>query len=200
MATFWPEADAIAARNNLNVALYHLRQDFSRYHKTFPFVHYRDGCYLLNAELAVWVDVEAFDRHLRTAQQHDARHDTPQAIAAYRSAEALYQGDCLLEDRHEEWAALLSQAYRIKYLNVLEYLGARAMETGDYQECASLWQKAVTLDNCNEQAHQHIMQCYLQLGQRQMALRQYQLCEEALQKELGLEPTAKTRSLRESIR
>lgn len=200
MEIFWSDTDAHAARNNLNVALYHLRQDFSRYHKTFPFVHYRDGCYLLNPELAVWVDVEVFEQYIRTAQQHDARRDIAQAISAYRSAEALYQGDCLLEDRHEEWAALLSQAYRLKYLNVLEYLGARTLEAGDYQECAALWQKAVALDNCNEQAHQHIMRCYLKMGQRQMALRQYQLCEEALKKELGLEPAAQTRQLLEHIR
>jgi DNA-binding SARP family transcriptional activator len=200
METFWPDTDTHAARNNLNVALYHLRQDLSRYHKSFPFVHYRDGYYQLNTELSTWVDVEAFDQHLRVAQQHDARHETTLAISAYRDAEALYQGDCLEDDLPEDWAALISQAYRLKYLGVLEYLGAHTRENGDYQECALLWQKAVTLDSCNEQAHQRIMYCYWQMGQRQMALRQYQICEENLQKELGLEPTQQTRQLLAQIR
>ena len=200
METFWPDTDTHAARNNLNVALYHLRQDLSRYHKSFLFVHHRDGYYQLNTELSTWVDVEAFDHHLRTAQQHDARYESARAITAYRDAEALYQGDCLEDDLHENWAALISQAYRLKYLGVLEYLGARTLENGDYQECATLWHKAVALDSCNEQAHQRIMYCYLQMGQRQMAMRQYQICEENLRKELGLEPTQLTRQLLEQIR
>lgn len=200
METFWPDTDAQAARNNLNVALYHLRQDLSRYHKTFPFVRHRDGYYQFNPELAIWVDVEAFNHAIHTARQYDNRHETAQAIAAYREAEALYQGDCLQEDVNEEWAALISQAYRLKYLGVLEYLGARTLESGDYQECAALWHKAVALDSCNEQAHRHIMHCYWQMGQRQMAVRQYQLCAESLKKELGLEPAPQTLQLLEQIR
>lgn len=200
METFWRDTEARAARNNLNVALYHLRQDLSRYHKTFPFVSHHDGYYQLNTELAIWVDVEAFDHAIHSGQQHDARHETVLAITAYRNAEGLYQGDCLQEDTHEEWAALISQAYRMKYLSALDYLGKRMLENGDYQECVTLWHKAVTLDSCNEQAHRRIMHCYLQMGQRQMALRQYQLCAESLKKELGLEPTPQTRQLLEQIR
>jgi len=199
METFWPDTDTQAARNNLNVALYHLRQDFSRYHKSFTFVHYREGCYLLNQELDIWVDIEVFDHHLRTAQQHAARYEIAQAISAYHRAEAIYQGDCLQEDQHEEWAAHISQAYRLKYLGIVAYLGMHTLEAGDYQECTALWQKAVALDSCNEQAHQHIIQCYLKMGQRQMALRQYQLCAEALQRELGLEPSAETQQCLERI-
>lgn len=200
MEIFWPDADARAARNNLNVSLYYLRQNLSRYHKTFPFVLYRDGCYFLNTELSIWLDVEMFDRYIRQAQQHRARHEIAEAIAGYRCAEALYQGDCLLDENGDEWALLLSQSYRMKYLNILEYLGDRLLENGDSQECVSLWQKALGLDNCNEEAHQRIMYCYLQMGQRQMALRQYQLCETALQKDLGLKPSAATRQLLEEIR
>lgn len=199
METFWPDIEMRAARNNLNVSIYYLRQDLSRYHKTFAFVSYRDDCYSLNPELSLWVDTEAFDQYVKVAQQYDARHDTGQAIAHYRLAEALYQGDCLLDD-DEEWASLIRQAYRMKYLGVLEYLGDRMMEAGEHQECATLWQKAVMLDSCNEQAHQRIMYCYWQMGQRQMALRQYQICEESLQKELGLAPASQTRQLLEQIR
>ncbi|UOG92989.1 MAG: hypothetical protein L3K52_04465 [Candidatus Thiothrix sulfatifontis] len=199
METFWTEIDARAARNNLNVSIYYLRQDLSRYHKTFTFVSYKDDCYSINPALSLWVDTEAFDQHIKIAQQHDTRNDTTQAIASYRLAEALYQGDCLLED-DEEWASLIRQAYRMKYLSVLEYLGDRMMEAGEYQECATLWQKAVMLDSCNEKAHRRIMRCYLKMGQRQMAQRQYQVCEAALKKELNLEPCAKTIQLLNQIR
>jgi DNA-binding SARP family transcriptional activator len=199
METFWPDIEARAARNNLNVSIYYLRQDLSRYHKTFAFVSYRDDCYSLNPELSLWVDTEAFDQHIKVAQQHDTRHDTGQAVASYRLAEALYQGDCLLDD-DEEWASLIRQAYRMKYLSVLEYLGDRMLEAGEHQDCATLWQKAVMLDSCNEKAHRRIMLCYLKMGQRQMAQRQYQVCEAALKKELNLEPSAKTIQLLHQIR
>jgi DNA-binding SARP family transcriptional activator len=199
METFWPDIEARAARNNLNVSIYYLRQDLSRYHKTFAFVSYRDDCYSLNPALSLWVDTEAFDQYVKVAQQHDTHHDPGQAIASYRLAEALYQGDCLLDD-DEEWASLIRQAYRMKYLSVLEYLGDRMLEAGEHQECATLWQKAVMLDSCNEKAHRRIMRCYLKMGQRQMAQRQYQVCEAALKKELNLEPSAKTIQLLNQIR
>lgn len=198
METFWPNVETRAARNNLNVSLYYLRQDLSRYHKTFAFVRYQDDCYSLNPALSLWVDTDAFDQYLKLAQQHDTRHDTAQATANYRLAEALYQGDCLLDD-DEEWANLIRQAYQMKYLGVLEYLGERMLEAGEYQECVTLWQKAVMLDSCNETAHRHIMDCYLKMGQRQMAQRQYQVCAAALKKELNLEPSAQTLQLLQQI-
>ncbi len=191
MATFWPDITAHAARNNLNVSLYSLRQELSRYHKYFKFVCYRDDCYFLNPALNLWVDTEAFDRYLHLAQHYAALHETEQAVAAYRLAEMLYQGDCLQDD-DDTWANLTRQAYRLKYLNLLEYLGDQMFASGNYQECATLWQKALLQDSCDERAHRRIMRCYLQMGQRQMVLRQYQLCEAALQKELGLAPSSKT--------
>lgn len=191
METFWRNADAHAARNNLNVSLYSLRQDLSRYHKQFTFVCYHDGGYSLNPALDVWVDTEAFDHYCRIAQQHEARHETALAVAAYRLAEVLYQGDCLQGD-DDTWASLTRQAYCLKYLNLLSYLGDQMFASGNYQECVTLWQKALLHDSCDERAHRYIMRCYLKMEQRQMALRQYQLCEAALQKELSLTPSPKT--------
>jgi DNA-binding SARP family transcriptional activator len=199
METFWPDIDARAARNNLNVSIYYLRQDLSRYHKTFQFVLYQDDCYRLNPDLSLWVDVEAFDQAIRTAHRHLTNQEITPAIAAYRDAEALYQGDCL-QDETNEWASLTTQAYRARYLEILGYLAERLFGEGDYQECANLWQKAVALDSCDERAHRKIMQCYLKVGQRQLALRQYHFCVEALHKELGLEPSPKTLRLLEQIR
>lgn len=161
---------------------------------------YQDGCYLLNAELSVWLDVETFDHYIRQAQQHHGKHETGQAIASYRCAEGLYQGDCLVDEAGGDWAGIISQSYRIKYLNILAYLGDHLLERGEIQECIALWQKALVLDSCNEEAHQRIIRCYLQMGQRQMALRQYQVCEAALQKTLGLTPSPTTRQLLEQIR
>ncbi len=161
-------------------------------------MRYQDDCYSLNPALSLWVDTEAFDQYVKSAQQHATRRDPAQAIAHYRLAEALYQGDCLLDDT-EEWANLIRQAYQMKYLSVLEYLGERMLDAGEYQECATLWQKAVMLDSCNETAHRHIMSCYLKMGQRQMAQRQYHVCAAAMKKELNLEPSAQTRQLLQQI-
>lgn len=199
METFWPDIDIRAARNNLNVSIYYLRQDLSRYHKRFQFVLYQDDCYLLNPELSLWADAEAFDKAIRQAHRHLAKHETALATAAYRDAEALYKGDCL-QGETTDWATLTTQAYRTRYLEIISHLGEQLFADGDYQGCAEWWQKAIAFDNCDERAHRHIMQCYLKAGHRQLALRQYHLCVESLHKELGLEPSAKTQEVLAQIR
>ena len=46
----------------------------------------------------------------------------------------------------------------------------------------------LAIDKCLEEAHYGIMRCYLHLGKRGLALRQYQHCVAALHNELAVTP------------
>jgi DNA-binding SARP family transcriptional activator len=50
-------------------------------------------------------------------------------------------------------------------------------------------------DGRNEAAHRALMQLYLAQGDRTQALRQYQICRERLQHQLGVKPEAETERL-----
>src|SRR5262249_55785786 len=55
MDRFWPDATPEAARNNLNVALYGLRQAL-KMACDMPIVLFQEGAYRLNPQLNIWVD------------------------------------------------------------------------------------------------------------------------------------------------
>ena len=59
--------------------------------------------------------------------------------------------------------------------------------------------RLIAFDPLQEVVHRTLMRLYVRLGRRAAALRQYQLCVSALQRELGVEPEADTRQLYQEI-
>jgi DNA-binding SARP family transcriptional activator len=200
METFWPEVDPDSARNNLNVAIYGLRKALSKVNTDFPYVLFQDGCYLLNPELRIWVDAEAFMAHVQKAKECERRGDMAAAIHEYRAAETIYQSEFLVEDRYEEWLTGARQSFQDTYLAVMNRLSNYYYEQHDYEACVTICAKTLADDVCNEELHQRLMRCYSLMGYTHLALRQYHTCREILVRELSLAPSRETIRLFEQIR
>jgi DNA-binding SARP family transcriptional activator len=192
MERFWPEAGPEAARNNLNVAIHRLRRTLGRV--GFPVVLFADGHYLLNPQLVVAIDADAFLAHASRASELERGQDMDGAIREYTACVALYQGELLAEDRHDydEWLLPLRQQLRDRYLHVLARLGQIRFDRQDVLACTTTCAKILAVDGCNEGAHRNLMRCYGALGQPQLAQRQYQTCIQALNRELGIPASRET--------
>jgi len=79
MAVFWPESTADAARNSLNVAIHGLRQTLRTVAGDRPIVICKEHSYFIEPDLGIWVDVEAFEERLKSAEQHLNTDDAAQA-------------------------------------------------------------------------------------------------------------------------
>jgi DNA-binding SARP family transcriptional activator len=200
MELFWPDYHPDAARNNLNVAIYGLRQALRNARPSFSHILFQDDSYLPNPELEIWVDFEAFMEHYSTAQALERQRDLVGAIREYRAAEALYQGEFLEEDRYESWLTSLRQNLQDDYLSLLDRLGRFYLEHEDYAACTAVCNKMLAIDDCIEEAHRRLMRCYSEQNQRFLALRQYHLCVEALATVLDVSPSPTTTELYEQIR
>jgi DNA-binding SARP family transcriptional activator len=200
MELFWPEMDPDAARNNLNVAIYGLRQALRAGRPTFSHVLYQDDCYLINPELRIWVDSEAFDRHYAAAQTLQQQSRLSEAMAEYRAAEALYQGEYMEEDRYEDWMIPRRRRLEARYLDLLDRLVRYSYDREHDAACIALCHKTLAVDACREEAHRRLMRCYSRQGQPYLALRQYHLCVEALREELDVPPAEQTLALYQRIR
>jgi DNA-binding SARP family transcriptional activator len=200
MELFWPSAHPDAARNNLNVAIYGLRQALRQTRPSFSHVLFQDDCYLLNPDLKIWVDCEAFMEHLTTARALEHRWRLAAAMREYRAAEALYQGEFLEEDRYEDWLIPQRQGLQDDYLSLLDRLSHHYFEQEDYGACATVCSKMLAVDSCHEEAHRRLMHCYSRQGQPYLALRQYHLCKETLEEELDAPPTSTTTAFYERVR
>jgi len=200
MDLFWRGADPDAARNNLNVAIYGLRQALRAARPDFSHILFQDDHYLLNPSMAVWVDAEEFLAHCERGRKLEKEEKSAPAAAEYEVAEGLYQGDFLEEDLYEDWPMLQREGLRDSYLVILERLSRHYLESQRYAMCIHLCQKILAKDDCREDAHRRLMRCYCRQGQPYLALRQYHVCAETLQKELEVPPMAETLALYERIR
>lgn len=200
MDTFWPEAHPDAARNNLNVAIYGLRQAFRMARPSYSHIIFEYDSYMLNPELQIWVDYETFLENLSSGQKLEQRGELEGAMNLYSAAVAHYQGEFMEEDRYEDWPTSTREHLRENYLDLLDRLSRYYFDQTDTSTCTTMCRKILAIDPCREEAHRRLMRCYLHHGQPYLALRQYHLCEEALQKELDISPMEETLVLYQTIR
>jgi DNA-binding SARP family transcriptional activator len=199
MDLFWPEVDPDAARNNLNVAIYGLRQAFRDGDTDFSHVLYQDEHYLLNPELQVWLDVEEFMARFQSGQRLQHEGLVTEAVREYHAAEALYQGELLEEDRYEEWLMPLRRQLASSHLELLERLSQYYLDKEEYTSCITICRSMLSLDPCLEDSHCCLMRCHCRQGQRHLALRQYHQCVKVLKEDLEVEPGPRTEELYEKI-
>ena len=181
MALLWSDRSDEQARASLRQALAELRRAFG---EPSPLRAEHDAVSLDPAMIAV--DAIEFER-LARAGKLDA-------------ATALYDGP-LLDDHgvrdgaFEDW--LHVERTRLHDL-AIDILGAlAASQSGD--TAIETAQRLLQLDPAREESHRTLMRLYIAAGQRAQALRQYQHCCNALQRELQAKPDIETESLYRQI-
>ncbi len=199
METFWPDSTPEAARNSMNVTLHNLR-----YILCFPDVNhpilFHEGGYRLNPAIDVWVDLDEFEMLIQKGRQLDAAGQNAESIQMSEAAVALYHGDFLSEDLYDEWPVTQRERLRTLFLDALDRLSQQYFAQENFHTCLQLCQRILERDICREDVHRRIMRCHSRLGQDCLAIRQYQICVQALQSELEVEPESNTRQLYERIR
>jgi DNA-binding SARP family transcriptional activator len=199
MELFWPDSEPETARRNLYQAIYTLRQTLQSGGPNFPYILCEESCYLLNLALALWVDSEAFMAHYQAGKRLEQEGHLRQAVEEYELAETLYEGEFLAEDIYEEWSLVDRENLKHAHLDILDRLGQYYFDQEQFPLCIVFCQKLLLEDNCREDAHRRLMQCYLRQGQRHLALHQYHRCVEVLKQELDTPPMPSTTELYRQI-
>jgi DNA-binding SARP family transcriptional activator len=81
------------------------------------------------------------------------------------------------------------------YLNSLAHLMRTYEHRCDFEKSLACGQRILEEDPLREEIHRAMMRLYLQNGQRALAVRQYQICRDALGDELGISPMEETQAL-----
>jgi len=206
-AIFWPEAEQSRARAALRSALWTLNKTpLAAWLAIEPEeVGLRPspdspGC--------LTVDVLCFREHLAAWRQHN--HDTPalcpDCLAGLTEAVALYRDDFMagftLPDApaFDEWQFFQADDLRQKLAAALEALVAAHQTLGDAEAAIPFARRYVALDPLHEPAQRLLMQAYARAGRQSAALRQFELCRQTLQAELGVEPAPETEALYQQLR
>lgn len=200
MEQFWPDSVPDLARNNLNVAIYGLRKALRNDYEGFSHILFQDNAYRLNPEMVIWIDAEDFEFQVKEANRLEQQGTWETAVSVYQTAEALYQGAFLEDDRYEEWIDDHRYHLQTQHVHVLKRLSHYYFTQELYSHCIAVCQKILAADGCCEEAHRWLMTSYYQQGQRHLALRQYHRCQTALANDLDVEPMPETVDLYEQIR
>jgi DNA-binding SARP family transcriptional activator len=193
---FWGDYPEERARNCLNTAFWRLRQALEP--KGVPRGAYLETNHLgeirFNPRSDYWLDVEQFLQQANGVLAKATNAVTEAEVQALREVLALYQGP-LLEGFFSNWVMHQREHIHMTFLNALQYLMTYYQERGRYEDSLVHAQKILEFDPLREEVHRQIMRLYFDLGQRALAIRQYELCRAALSNALDLQPMPETENL-----
>lgn len=121
-------------------------------------------------------------------------------VARRAGQDEFLEGLSLREDPFDEWLA--DQRARLRRLTCdrLAEAAAERAAAGAVDDAMELARRQLALDPASEEGHRLLMELYARCGRRPEAIRQYEVCLEALQRHLGVAPSVETVRLYESLR
>jgi DNA-binding SARP family transcriptional activator len=136
----------------------------------------------------VWVDVWAFEDLLA---RPDA--DTTEVMT-------LYRGAFLAEDDGEPWPVTMRERLRGRFIHAVAEIGRRLEDDSRPDDAIECYLRGLDADPVIEQFYQGLMRCYATLERRSEALSAYQRLKRMLSISLGVQPSAQTERLYQSLK
>jgi two-component SAPR family response regulator len=173
---FWPESRG-GSKTNLYSATKVIRKCLRMAAKDSDcefVLREKDGL-RFDASLPRWCDLEQFESALASED-----------LDVLRSAAELVRG-AFLEGCYLDWAQRRRNQLEEQSLQLFSKLAQRLVEQNPL-EAADYAQRGLEIDPLLQECHLFKMQAYLAAQQPERALKQFQVCERELKRELGIEP------------
>ena len=197
-ALLWPEYDQSKAFTNLRHVLWETQQAIGE-----GWIIADRETVGLNIDADIWLDVAHFESMLNASR---AQTDIALRIALLTDSVTIYRNHFLtgfsLKDapHFNEWAFTESENLRGKLATALTTLSDDLCSSGQAETAIPHARRLIALDPLNEASHRQMMKIYIEAGQHNAAIKQYQTCEQLLRKELGVDSQPETRALYKRIR
>ncbi|WP_169261729.1 BTAD domain-containing putative transcriptional regulator [Aromatoleum diolicum] len=187
-ALLWADCGDAQARTSLRQALAAIRKSLGE-----------DDCIVADTQTittrpeALAVDAVEFERLVAEGTEG----------SLWRAVE-LYCGDLLegfsvAAPGFEAWLGAQQEYLRHLAVDALARLAEGHAERGQIERAIAAATRLIAIDPLHEQIHRLLMGLYLKQGRQAAALKQYQLCREILQRELGVSPEAETERVHRDI-
>ncbi len=190
-AMFWGGTAESQARTNLRQTLSSLRRALTSL----------NGAHLLTEGDHVALDLNGLALDVLRFEELIARstpEDLEQAIALYKGD--LLDGFSLNEEPFEEWIRSERERLRAMAVAALERLVTHYLDAQDFSRCVQVATRLLALDPLREDIHRALMRAYAAQGRLSLALKQYDICRDALRRELGVRPESESEQLYARIR
>ncbi len=197
---FWPDTPDASARRNLTRQLTHLRRALPA-----PEVLMTSGDQVTLDPDRVWSDTAAFERLCATPDGESRLLREAGFLDALQQAVDLYRGSFLAgfslgrSPEFEAWASMEQRALEHQCLETLSALTVQYAARSEYDPAIACARRYLAIDDLAEETHRRLIELYAAAGDRSAALRQYERCTEALERELGVDPLPETRAVYEAV-
>lgn len=191
----WPDVAPETAANNLNKSIHAARRALEpglTKGSLSRFVLTSGNQVILASPGTLRVDVHAFERAANAAMRD-------RDIGEARRAVQMYTGELLVEDLYETWTVARRDLLRLLFRTLSTQAVQWLLERGEPGPGLEIAQRLVQDDPLDEHAHRLLMQLHAASGQREMALRQFEVARSVMLKagiELGPEIVELERTLR----
>ena len=191
----WPDVSSDDGKQNLKVVLHRLRKTLGAVtRKGSPYVWYKNNRISLNRSL-IRLDIDEFLSFYNRARRAEQARDIKGSIAFGNFAIELYKGDYLDDELYVPWTILKREEIRALYIDILRRTAAQYENHGSSRKSIDLYKLILKSDPTMEEAYQKLMLAYSKLAMKSNAIKVYEECREALDKELGVAPDKLTTSI-----
>ncbi|MDX1614896.1 MAG: BTAD domain-containing putative transcriptional regulator [Candidatus Promineifilaceae bacterium] len=178
----WPDTDEAKARNSLRHALWQLRKGLGK-----EAVLSDQRSVAFNLEIDHWSDVA----------QLSASADGQTLDADLAAAEA-YAGE-LLPGFYEEWVGLARDQLRAAYERLMVRLLDGLVEQRRWAETIRLAEHWIAFGQTPEAAYRALLRAHAAQGDLAAVSAAYERCQRALQRDIGVDPSAETQALYQQL-
>jgi DNA-binding SARP family transcriptional activator len=204
-ALFWPDLSEEAGRNDLRQVLHLLRRALGESSSSFLCATPQTAQFNLASDH--WMDIEEFTLLISACEKHEHRYRSTCPVCAQRLQRAteLYRGELISglcwgdSVAFEEWVLVKREQFARMALGAWHSLAEYYARCGDYEHMEEAARQQIAIEPFHEDAQRQIMQALAWRGQRNAALAHYATYRKLLEKELGVQPEAKTVALCEQI-
>ena len=193
----WGERAPRTAAHSIQIYVSELRRILAPSFGDQPILTRPPG-YLLDVA-ADRVDAKRFERMAGEGTRMLAADRRVEGVALLREALRLWRGPALTDFTYEEFAQPYIRRLHDLHLDAIEELAAAELDAGRATAVVSLAEAAVQEDPLRERSRELLMLALYRTGRHAEALRTYKRLSEALDEELGVQPSPALRRLHERI-
>lgn len=196
----WGDTSTERAKKYLRQALWHLQSALEDDLIASPRLLMVDHNWVqFNLQREVWLDVAVFESASNTTKGMSGKQIDEQRAELLRTAVELYKGN-LLDGWYHDWCLFERERLQNIYLTMLDKLMIYSERQHEYEAGQVYGSMILRYDPASERTYRQLMHLQYMAGDRTGALRQYERCVTALDKELGVKPERRTVALYEQIR
>jgi DNA-binding SARP family transcriptional activator len=192
------ETEPDSSTGTLNTALWRLRRSLTRGSvKAADFLITTPGGAIgLNGP--VTMDTFTFEEYARSGLGKSTAQITPTEEQDLQRALTLYCDD-VLTDFRSSWALRERERLRNIYIEIAAKLMKVNGDRGQYDEAIACGGLILAIDLPREEIQREVMRLLAVSGRRALAMRQFEICRDALSSQLGISPLPETVALYKRI-